>query len=151
MIYLMAALIVLLDQITKYAAVKYLKGRMPYVIIENFFQFQYVENFGAAFGILQNRKIFFIVITSLVIISIVLFVIKNSHNLSLLMKIALFMLLGGAIGNLIDRVRLGYVIDFISFKFGKVYNFPVFNIADVFIVVGTFLIMLLVIFNKYEI
>lgn len=151
MVFLITLLIVVLDQASKYAAVKYLKGNNPYVIIENFFQLYYVENFGAAFGILQNKKIFFIIITSLVIISIVFFLVKEFHNLNKLMKIALAMLMGGTIGNFIDRIRLSYVIDFISFKFGKGYDFPVFNIADMFIVIGTFLIMILVLLNKYEI
>ena len=60
------------------------------------------------------------------------------------------MLMGGAIGNLIDRIRYGYVVDFISFKLGKGYDFPVFNIADLFIVTGTFLVMVLILLNKYE-
>ena len=147
----MTLLIIILDQLSKYAVVKYLKGKNPYIIIKNFFQLNYVENSGAAFGILQNRKVFFIVITSIVIISITFFLFKNSHNLNKWMKIALVMLMGGAIGNLIDRVRFSYVIDFISIRFGNSYDFPVFNIADMFIVAGTFLIMVMVVFNKYEI
>nr|WP_272879138.1 signal peptidase II [Clostridium sp. Cult2] len=139
-----------MDQVTKFAAVKYLKGKGPYIIIENFFQLCYVENLGAAFGILQNKKIFFVIVTSIVIICIVFFLVKNSHNINQLLKIGLVMLLGGAIGNLIDRIRLGYVVDFISFKLGKGYDFPVFNIADIFIVSGTFLVMSLILLNKYE-
>ncbi len=60
------------------------------------------------------------------------------------------MLLGGAIGNFIDRIRLGYVVDFLSFKLGKNYNFPVFNVADIFIVLGTILVMGLILLDKYE-
>ena len=66
------------------------------------------------------------------------------------MQIALAMLLGGSIGNLIDRVRLGYVIDFISTKIGKGYDFPVFNVADMFIVISTLLIVIMVLLNRYE-
>ena len=146
----MTLLIIFLDQVSKYAAVKYLKGNNPYVIIKNFLQLYYVGNSGAAFGILQNKKTFFIIITSIVVISISFFLFKNSHNLNKLMKVSLVMLIGGAIGNLIDRIRLSYVIDFISIKLGKSYDFPVFNIADMFIVIGTFLIMIMVAFNKYE-
>jgi signal peptidase II len=67
------------------------------------------------------------------------------------MKLALVMLMAGAIGNLIDRIRLGYVIDFISFRFLNRYNFPVFNVADSFVVISTVMIIYMVIFNKYEV
>lgn len=150
MLYITVVLIILLDQATKFAAIKYLKGESPYIIIENFFQLCYVENLGAAFGILQNKKIFFVIITSIVIISIIFFLAKNSQSINQLLKIGLVMLMGGAIGNLIDRIRYGYVVDFISFKLGKGYDFPVFNIADIFIVTGTFLVMVLILLNKYE-
>ncbi|QQY78733.1 signal peptidase II [Keratinibaculum paraultunense] len=148
--YLITILVIVLDQITKYLAVKYLKGKSSFVIIEDFLQLYYVENYGAAFGILQNRKIFFIIVTSIVIISIVFFLCKNPYNLSKIMQIALSMLLGGSIGNLIDRIRLGYVVDFISIRIGKGYDFPVFNIADTFIVIGTFLIVIMVLLDRYE-
>lgn len=151
MLLLITLLIVVLDQVSKYAAVNYLKGKAPYVIIKGFLQFQYVENYGAAFGILQNKKVFFIIVTSIVIISISFFLIKHSSEINKLMKISLVMLMGGAIGNLIDRLRLSYVIDFISIKFGNGYNFPVFNVADMFVVVGTLLIGIMVIFGKHEI
>lgn len=150
MLFLITILIIVLDQVSKYAAVKYLKENSPYIIIKNFFQLHYVENYGAAFGILQDRKIFFVIITSIVIIGIIFFLVKSSYGLNRMMEIALVILLGGSIGNLIDRIRLGYVVDFISVKFGKGYDFPVFNIADISIVIGTFLIMIMVLLNKHE-
>ncbi|MBU5440362.1 signal peptidase II [Tissierella sp. MSJ-40] len=150
LLFILSVLIVVLDQVSKLAAIRHLKGNVPYVIIENFFQLNYVENFGAAFGILQHKKILFIIITSLVVICISLFLIRNQHALNRFMKVALGMLLGGAIGNLIDRIRLGYVVDFISVKLINKYDFPVFNVADVFIVVGTVLIVILVSFDRYE-
>lgn len=143
-------IIVLLDQVSKLYAVKLLRGNAPVVIIKNFLQFNYVENFGAAFGILQNRKIFFIVMTVLVVLGIVVYM-KTNPNLTAMMKIALAMVIGGALGNLIDRIRLGYVVDYIDVNFWGLYDFPVFNIADSFIVIATFIICYLVIFNKYEI
>lgn len=150
MLFILSVLIVVLDQVSKLAAIRHLKGNVPYIIIENSFQLNYVENFGAAFGILQHKKILFIIITSLVVICISLFLIRNQHALNRFMKVALGMLLGGAIGNLIDRIRLGYVVDFISVKLINKYDFPVFNVADVFIVVGTVLIVILVSFDRYE-
>ncbi|NLJ78428.1 MAG: signal peptidase II [Tissierellia bacterium] len=150
MLLLFLTSVVLLDQVTKYAAIKHLKDRGPYIIIKDVFQLYYVENFGAAFGILQNRKIFFIIVSIIVIIGVLFLIFKGSYNLNNLMRISLMIFLGGAIGNLIDRIRLGYVIDFISFKLGKGYNFPVFNIADVSIVISTLLIMAMVLMDRYE-
>ena len=121
-----------------------------YVIIKGFLQLEYVENFGAAFGILQNRKIFFIIITLAVIIAVIFYLKRNYYYINRHMKVALTMLLAGAVGNFIDRVRLGYVIDFIHVNFGKFYDFPVFNIADSFIVISTILIVYMVLLNKYE-
>lgn len=142
-------IIIILDQITKFYAVKLIKGNTPIIIIKNFLQLNYVENFGAAFGILQNKKIFFIIMTTIVVIGIIIY-IKTNINLTTTIKIALVMVIGGAIGNLIDRIRLGYVIDFIDVNFWGLYDFPVFNLADSSIVIATFLICYLVIFNKYE-
>src|SRR5690554_4326037 len=137
MLYAAISLVVLfLDQLTKFFAIKSLKGNDPIVIIENFLQFNYVENFGAAFGILQNKKIFFIIMTTIVVIRIIVYIRANT-NLTTIMKISLAMVIGGAIGNLIDRVRLGYVVDFIDVRFWGLYDFPVFNIADSSIVVAT--------------
>lgn len=151
MIYFIIAIIILLDQGTKYMVITYLKDKPAIPIINNILEFVYVENYGAAFGILQNRRIFFIVITFLIILTILFLLINNYYYFTKPMRVALAMLVGGAIGNLIDRIRLGYVVDFISVKFGNTYNFPVFNVADSFIVVATILIIWMVIFNKYEV
>ena len=150
MLYGIFILIIILDQLTKYFAVKFLMNGESYVIIKDFLQLEYVENFGAAFGILQNRKIFFIIITLAVIITVIFYLKRNYYYINRPMKVALTMLLAGAVGNFIDRVRLGYVIDFIHVNFGKFYDFPVFNIADSFIVISTILIVYMVLFNKYE-
>jgi len=148
--FIIVLVIVLLDQISKLAAIKYLKGNRPLVLIEDFFQLYYVENTGAAFGIFKNGRYFFIIVSILVIVFVVLFIIKYFHSLTLTMKIALSVFIGGAIGNLIDRIRLGYVVDFLSFKLPWGYDFPVFNIADTFIVISTIIIMSMLLFNKYE-
>lgn len=149
MLYILIGLILLLDQITKYYAVKLLKGQLPYVIIDDFLQFNYVENVGAAFGILKYRQTFLVIMTIIVVIGIV-FYMKKNEMLTTLMKISLSMVISGAIGNLIDRVRLGYVIDFIDVKFGSFYDYPVFNIADSAIVIGTILMAYLILADKYE-
>ncbi|WP_353096746.1 signal peptidase II [Tissierella praeacuta] len=150
MIFILSIVIILLDQISKYAAIKYLKESVSHVIIPNYFRLTYVENFGAAFGILQNKKIFFIIITCAVVFFLILFLTKNYYKINIFMRIGLGMLLGGTIGNFIDRIRFGYVVDFFSFRLFNRYEFPVFNIADIAIVLGTFIILILVLFDRYE-
>lgn len=140
-----------MDQISKYAAIKYLKDQKPIVIIEDFFQLIYVENRGAAFGILQGKRVLFLIITIAVILVISFYLIKYYNQLTSLTRISLAMLIGGAVGNFIDRARWGYVVDFISVKLINRYDFPVFNLADIFVVVSTIFIVYLVLFDKLEI
>jgi len=133
--------VVIVDQITKYLAKLYLKpvGSIP--LIPNVFHFTYVENKGAAFGILQNQRWFFITLT--VIIGVVIIYYLFSRRESMLFSIALSMILGGAIGNFIDRLRLGYVVDMLHFT---LIDYPVFNIADSFVVIGTILLAYYILF-----
>lgn len=128
-------LIIVIDQISKYFARIYLKPVKTIPVIDNFFHLTYVENRGAAFGILQNQLWFFIVITIMVGFALIYMMIsmpeKNKH-----IKLILAMILGGAIGNFIDRIRLGYVVDFLDFK---IWSY-IFNVADSFIVIGAILL-----------
>jgi len=142
--------IIIVDQITKFLAFKHLKGNEAIVIIDNFLRLFYVENYGAAFGMLKDKRVFFIIVTLIVIFAVAFFMIKYSNILGKPVRIALLMLLGGAVGNLIDRIRVGYVIDFISVKLPGGYDFPVFNVADSFIVIGTILIMIFILTNELE-
>ncbi len=150
MLYIIFTLIVAIDQFTKYLAVERLMGNPPFVIINNFFQFNYVENYGAAFGILQNQQLFFIIANFIIIIGIIIFM-KINNKLTKLMNTSLVLILAGAIGNLIDRIRLGYVVDFLDVKFGNFYDYPVFNIADSSVVIASFIIIYLVLSDKYEV
>lgn len=137
------AILVLIDQMSKYLVVEFLKDQPPIVVIEDVLNFFYVENRGAAFGIMQDMRLFFIVITIVIVLAILFILFKNYKNNSLLFNISLALILGGAIGNFIDRFRLHYVVDFISFRiFG--YDFAVFNLADVFIVIGTILLAIMI-------
>ncbi|HAS92732.1 MAG TPA: signal peptidase II [Sedimentibacter sp.] len=140
---------VVFDQLSKYWATEVLKNGESIKIIGNFLRFTYAENRGAAFSILQNQRVFFLIITiiMLIILGIVYF---TNRNLSKLSRLSMAMIAGGAIGNFIDRYRMGYVIDFIDVRFGTFYNFPVFNIADSFVVCGTILMVILILFNKFE-
>lgn len=137
--------VIALDQSTKYLAATRLIHYDTLPLIEGVFHLTYVENRGAAFGILQNQRWFFIVMTLLIMIGIVFYIVKNKPNSNLLL-ISLSMILGGAIGNLIDRIRLSYVIDFFDFT---LIDYPVFNVADSFVVVGTILLSYYLLF-KYE-
>lgn len=150
MIFILPVLIVLIDQVSKFAAIKYLKNQNPIVIIKDYFELHYVENYGAAFGILQQMRVLFIVITSIVLLFVIVYLFKNHQNLTVIAKLSIALLLGGAIGNLIDRIRLGYVVDFLRVNLIRSYDFPVFNVADMAIVVSTIFIVYIVLFDKYE-
>lgn len=150
MSFIIGILIIAADQLSKYLAVAYLMDKRPIVLINNLIELHFVRNYGAAFGIMQNQRWLFIVITVLVLIGIIVFIIKNNNKLNIFTKISLGALLGGASGNLIDRVHLTYVIDFIKVDLGSLYDFPVFNIADIFIVVGTSLLVILILFDMHE-
>lgn len=140
---------IILDQITKKWALSVLKNSSSIRIIDDFLRFSYVENRGAAFGILQNQIMFFVIITIVMIIALGYVFFKNK-NITKLSKLSLTLIAGGAIGNFIDRIMLGYVVDFIDIRFGNFYDFPVFNLADSFVVCGTFLLLFLILTNKFE-
>lgn len=140
---------IFVDQISKYGALMKLIDSKPIVLIENFFQLNYVENYGAAWGILKDQRHFLVILTILIVIALATY-IKTNKNLSKLSSISISLIIGGAIGNLIDRIKMGYVVDFLDVNFGSFYDFPVFNFADSFIVVGTFLMLYLIITDKYD-
>lgn len=146
--YIIPILIIILDQVTKYLAVVNLEGEPPIVLIDNFLQFNFVRNYGAAFGIMHSQRTFFLIITVIIVFGIIFYIKK--YNNTKIMNYSLLMIIGGAIGNFIDRLRLEYVIDFIDVNFWGFYDFPVFNIADSFIVIGTFLLVILVLTDNYE-
>lgn len=131
-----------LDQLTKYLVVHNIKNSGSLTIIKNVLRITYVENRGAAFGILQEQMWFFILITVVTLSVLFYMLIINYKHMSLWVIISLSMVIGGTIGNFIDRWRLGYVVDFISLRFFNRYDFAVFNIADMLIVVGGIMIMI---------
>ncbi|TCO78968.1 signal peptidase II [Marinisporobacter balticus] len=138
--YLVVALLVILDQIAKYMVKNRFEVGESIPIIKDVFHLTYVQNIGAAFGILENQKIFFVMITVLVISGIIVF-IRTQKNIHKIVLFSLSLIVGGAIGNLIDRVKLGYVVDYFDFRI-----WPVFNIADTSIVVGAILLSYYLIF-----
>ncbi|MGD9567134.1 MAG: signal peptidase II [Sedimentibacter sp.] len=140
---------IIIDQLTKYWAINMLKDGGSIKIIGEFLRFTYAENRGAAFSILQNQRIFFIIITIIMLI-VLTYIYFKTKNITKLSRLAIAMIAGGAIGNFIDRVRFGFVVDLIDVRFGNFYNFPIFNVADSFVVCGTILMMLLILFNRFE-
>ncbi|MDD2409108.1 MAG: signal peptidase II [Bacilli bacterium] len=134
-----ASIILFLDQISKILIDLYLSINDSFTIINNFFHITYVNNYGAAFGILNN-KIWLLIIFTLLTVFIVYRYI-NTFKINKRNEIAFSFLLGGILGNLIDRLFLGYIRDFLDFKiFG--YNFPVFNLGDTFIFLGAILLII---------
>ena len=135
-----AGFIVALDQVTKiYIHTQFHVGE-SYTIIQHFFDLTYVRNEGAAFGIFREshetfRTLFFLSIPPFAMI-LILFMLKGLPETELLQNLALAGIFGGAMGNYIDRLRFGYVVDFLDFHWARSYTFPAFNVADTAIVVG---------------
>ena len=145
---LAAVALIVLDQITKHFAVLHLKDQSPYIMIQNVFQLEYLENRGAAFGLFQNKRIFFYLSVVIICILIAWFYSRVPMTRRFLpLRICAVLLIAGAFGNFIDRVRLNYVIDFFYFK---LIDFPIFNVADIYVTVSAFLIILLICFYYKE-
>lgn len=130
-----------IDQFSKYLALNYLKGVSSIPIINDVFHLTYVENRGAAFGLFQNNQIIFVVVAMIACIVGLYYLYKK--DLNLLAKSSIILLISGAIGNMIDRVRLGFVVDYFDFRIIWEY---VFNVADIFVVVGTILLCIYILF-----
>lgn len=139
-IIILSIIFLIIDQITKILVVNSLVPGENIEIIKNIFSIIYTNNTGAAFSILLGKRIFLIVVAVL-IIGVLLYYIKRNKIEKKIDIIALSFVIGGSLGNLIDRIVRGYVIDFISIKIGN-YNFPIFNVADILIVIGVFLLLL---------
>ncbi|MCI5840175.1 MAG: signal peptidase II [Peptoniphilaceae bacterium] len=137
MIYFLIIILgIVIDRISKIYAYKFL--------IENtikipLFSFYYLENKGAAFGILQNHRFLFLTFTILVIVFLLFYFIKNRDRNSKFIKLAISFIISGALGNLYDRIVSGYVIDFI---YTNLFPFAVFNFADVFVVLGCIMMII---------
>ena len=125
-----AFLIVFFDQLTKFFIVKHFKVSQSLPILNNIFHLTFVKNTGAGFGILKGFNSFLILI-SLAVIGIIFYYYRQIKQNQILLQIIAAFVLGGTIGNLIDRINLGYVIDFLDFRI-----WPVFNIADSFVTIG---------------
>lgn len=143
MYYLIALVIIIVDQLTKWLVVKYMELGESIPIIHNFLYLSSHRNRGAAWGILEGQMYFFYIITVGVVIGLIVYLQKLPKDQPW-MKLALSLMLGGAIGNFIDRVLHQEVIDFIN-TFIFTYDFPIFNVADSALVIGVGIILVLTI------
>lgn len=145
---MLAVLGVMLDQFTKRLAVIHLKGQKPYVIFKDIFELQYLENRGAAFGLLQNRQTFFLISVAVISIAVIWFYRKVPMTRRFLpLRLCAVLIMAGAAGNCIDRLSQRFVVDFLYFK---LIDFPVFNVADIYVTTATFLLVFLVLFYYKE-
>ena len=139
--------VLVLDQASKIICAAWLPTlpNHTYPLIDGVFELAYVENRGAAFGVLQNARWFFIVLTVAACAALIWFMVKQHHKLHKLMRVCLALIVAGALGNFIDRLFLGYVRDMFYFS---LINFAVFNVADAAISVGGVLLVIDVLFCK---
>lgn len=137
---IISIILLCIDQISKLLVVNLLTKTDSITIIKKFFYLTYINNDGAAFSILVGKRIFLILIAVLVIVMLIRYIKKNNIE-NKLELVSISLIIGGSLGNLMDRVIRGYVIDFLDFKIFN-YNFPIFNLADTFIVIGVFLLLL---------
>ena len=135
-----------LDQLTKALAVIYLEGEPSFPIWQDVLHLTYVRNEGAAFGILSNHRWVFMIFSTIAIFALGVYLFRFSKE-KFWAKIAIAMIIGGGIGNMIDRIVLGSVVDFIDFT---LIHFAVFNVADSFVCVGVGLLVLYLILSQVE-
>ena len=139
--FITAAVVILADQLTKYLAVSALAPDKSVDVIKGIFRFTYVENRGAAFGSFADNRWVFLILSTALILAIAGYVVWKRPK-GLLECLSMGMLIGGGIGNMIDRIALGYVVDFLDFcAFPNLWMW-VFNVADAFVCIGTGLLVI---------
>lgn len=146
MYYVIAVVMIVIDQWTKYLVIENMTIGESIPVIENIFYLTSHRNPGAAWGILQGQMWFFYIIT-LIVVGIIIYYIEHYAKTNRLLGISLGLVLGGAIGNLIDRVRFQEVVDFVDVYIFS-YDYPIFNVADSSLVVGVILIGIITLFEE---
>ena len=144
--YVISLVIIAIDQLTKWVIVKTMALGESITVIENFFYLTSHRNSGAAWGILQGKMLFFYIVTVIVIIGVIYYMQKYARN-DILLAVALALILGGAIGNFIDRIFHQEVVDFFHFYIFN-YSFPIFNIADSALSIGVVLVIIATILDE---
>ncbi|HBY21498.1 MAG: signal peptidase II [Clostridiales bacterium GWE2_32_10] len=136
--YVIILILIILDQLSKYLAVINLKDKESIEVIPDILRFNYVENTGAAFGIMRNSQWIFITVTLVfIVVASIYYEKKVKIQRNKIYNIIYILIIAGAIGNLIDRILNRYVVDFIDFY---TINYPVFNVADSFVCIGCVLL-----------
>ena len=135
-----------IDQLTKYTIKSNVKYGDLITVINDFFYITHHENRGAAWGIFQDGRYFFIILTIILVAILGYFLYKSQSKM---LKTSLSIIIGGAAGNFVDRVRTGGVVDFLDFYIGD-YHFPTFNAADTFIVIGSIMLLIYMVFIYKE-
>ncbi len=143
-------IIVLLDQFTKGSVLRNFEEGQTLEVIQNYFNITYVRNYGAAFGLFSKiqsdiRSAFFLVIPPIAMI-VILFMLKTVTQEEKIKILALCSVFAGAVGNYIDRLRFGYVVDFLDFHYHKEWVWPAFNVADMSIVCGISILIFIELF-----
>ena len=141
-------LLIFLDQLTKYLAVIYLKDNGSVVLIDGILELLYVENRGAAFGIMYGMGWLFVVLALLVSAAVIYIYVKMPRERKFLpLEVCMACIVAGAMGNIIDRIRNGFVVDFIYFS---LIDFPVFNVADIYVTCSAIALIVLFLFIYKE-
>jgi len=153
-LFALTAFVVILDQWTKSLVLKHFSLQETLPLINGFFSLTYIRNTGAAFGMLRDAdpsfRIPFFIAVPFVALGVIGYVFRKLPEKDIKMSIALSLVVGGAVGNLIDRAQLGYVVDFLDFHWQYLYHFPAFNVADSAICVGVAVLMLDLAFREEE-
>ncbi|WP_019007668.1 signal peptidase II [Cohnella laeviribosi] len=136
--YILAIFVLMADQVTKWAVSTYMDMEETIPLIPNVFHLTSHRNRGAAFGILQNQRVFFIVVTIIIVIGIIVY-LRKVYREQKFLSFGLSFVLGGALGNFVDRAIKGEVVDMLDFR---LIDYPIFNLADCFIVTGVAIIIL---------
>jgi signal peptidase II len=150
----LTAFVIGMDQWTKILVLNHFRYGETLPMINDFFNLTYIQNTGAAFGIFAKadpafRVPFFLVVPVIALLSIG-YIFRKLPDTDIKLSVALSLVVGGAIGNLIDRVRLGFVVDFLDFHWRNFYHFPAFNVADSAICVGVAILMIDMAFKEEE-
>ena len=137
-------ILILLDQGTKLWALASLKPIHNMTLVEGFMDLTFVENRGVAFGMFSGQRWFILLLTGIIAVGLIWFYVTMPKKKEYFpLRVSLVLVLSGAIGNIIDRLFRGYVVDFFEFTF---FEWPVFNVADIYVVVGVILLALMIIF-----
>ncbi|TFI60771.1 signal peptidase II [Carnobacterium divergens] len=142
--YLLALVVLIVDQVTKYLVVQNIELYQVKAFLPGVLSWMYIQNTGAAWSILEGQMWFFYVITTVVIIGI-LYIMQKYAKESRLFSMGLALILAGALGNFIDRIRLGYVVDMVRIE---LIDFPIFNVADMSLSIGVALIIVYVLLDE---